>query len=152
MSVLITSTPFDPEAAHLDFRKSAGNVGAITAFTGLVRGDRDIVLSLSHYAGMTETEITKIGEAAAARWPITSWRIIHRVGDLQAGEPIVFVAAASAHRRASFEAADFLMDYLKSEAPFWKQETHNHTSQWIEPRAQDKDDIARWQKPIKQKD
>ena len=152
MSVLITSAPFDPEAAHLDFRKSAGNVGAITAFTGLVRGDSDTVLNLSHYAGMTEAEILKIGETAAARWPITSWRIIHRVGDMQAGEPIVFVAAASAHRRASFEAADFLMDYLKSEAPFWKQETQNETRAWIEPRAQDKDDIARWRKSTEQKD
>ena len=102
-------------------------------------------MTLSHYAGFTEKEIIKIVNKAEKRWSILNWRIIHRVGVMLPGEPIVFVATASIHRRASFEAADFLMDYLKSEAPFWKSEKSLGKKKWIEPRLQDLNDKKRWE-------
>ena len=119
----ITDKPFDPEKAQREFRVGLGDTGAIIAFTGVVRGEGEIEsLILSHYPGFTEAEITRIGEEASTRWSLTGWHIIHRIGKMTPRDPIVFVATASTHRRAAFEAADFLMDYLKSEAPFWKQE------------------------------
>lgn len=146
MGVTITDTPFDPEDALRDFRLGVGDAGAVVSFTGLVRagGHDDLRLTLSHYAGMTERAIEGYGAAAMARWSLTAWRVIHRVGQMRAGEPIVFVATASAHRRAAFEAADYLMDHLKSEAPFWKQEQSGDVSRWIEPRGEDQIDLARW--------
>ena len=141
----ISSEPFDPELAHKDFRKAVLGAGAIVAFTGLVRGNgEDLTLTLSHYPEFTENEIQRIAEQAETRWPLTGWHIIHRVGPMTADEPIVFVATASAHRRAAFEAADFLMDFLKSEAPFWKSETVDGKENWIEPREQDISDKQRW--------
>ena len=134
------SSPFDPEESHKNFRSAVSGAGAIVAFTGLVRDGSDskaLTLTLSHYPDFTETEIRRIAEQAEQRWPLTGWQIIHRVGAMQADEPIVFVATASAHRRAAFEAADFLMDYLKSEAPLWKRETVDGQDSWIEPRIQD---------------
>jgi len=146
MGVSITDKPFSPEDLHAAFREDLGHdAGAITAFTGVVRGSGDVQsLTLSHYPDFTENLIETMGIEAMARWPITAWHVTHRVGQMQPGEPIVFVAAASKHRRASFEAADFLMDYLKSEAPFWKQEQSADKQDWIEPRAQDIDDKSRW--------
>lgn len=144
-SLTVTDKPFDPEAAHKAFREGLADCGAITAFTGVVRGEGDVTgLTLSHYPGMTEKQIDAIMTEAWKRWELSGLTVIHRVGAMGPGEPIVFVAAASAHRRASFEAADFMMDYLKSEAPFWKSETRGDTSQWIEPRAQDIADKKRW--------
>ncbi|MEO1014507.1 MAG: molybdenum cofactor biosynthesis protein MoaE [Pseudomonadota bacterium] len=145
----IAAAPFDPEAAHADFRRRVDGAGAIVAFTGLVRGktgDGEDVsrLTLQHYPGFTEKEITRIVSKASVRWPLVGSRIIHRTGDLESGEPIVFVATASIHRRAAFEAADFLMDYLKADAPFWKKETRGDNAMWIEPRAEDLIDKARW--------
>lgn len=141
----ITQTPFNPETAHETFRKSIGDAGAIVAFTGVVRGDDNVTtLTLSHYPEFTDSQITQIVETASARWPLTAVSIIHRAGEMTPGEPIVFVATASAHRRAAFEAADFLMDYLKSEAPFWKQERRGDVQEWIEPRREDITDKARW--------
>ena len=146
MGVLVTDKPFDPEAVHRDFRGRAGDAGAIVAFTGLVRGEGDVTtLSLSHYPDFTESEIARIGRQAETKWPLTAWHVVHRIGDMSPGEPIVFVATASKHRRAAFEAADFLMDYLKSEAPFWKKETRGEQAHWIEPRAEDIADKKRWE-------
>lgn len=145
MSVTITSQAFDPEAALKTFRETAQDAGAIVSFTGIVRGDENTQsLTLSHYPGMTESEIEAMGQEASRRWEITSWRVIHRVGEMFPADPIVFVATASAHRRAAFEAADFLMDYLKSRAPLWKKEQTDMGEKWIEPRAQDAQDIKRW--------
>jgi len=141
----ITSESFDPEQAHKVFREAVGGAGAIVAFTGLVRGEgKDLSLTLSHYPEFTEAEIKRIAGVAETRWPLIGWTIIHRVGVMSADEPIVFVATASAHRRAAFEAADFLMDFLKSEAPFWKSESVDGKQSWIEPRAQDMSDKKRW--------
>lgn len=146
--VSITAEPFAPEQLMRLFRESAGDSGAIATFTGYVRGEAGEVetLRLSHYPGMTESEIERIIKTAHTRWGLTACHISHRVGDIAAGEAIVFVTAASAHRRDAFEAVDFLMDYLKSEAPFWKQEIGPKGAIWIEPRPQDKTDIARWEK------
>lgn len=140
----ISDTSFDPEVEHKAFRDSVNGAGAIIAFTGLVRGD--VTLTLSYYPEFTEAEIMRIAQEAESRWSLMGWRILHRVGPMIADEPIVFVATASAHRRAAFEAADFLMDFLKSEAPFWKQETRDGKDIWIEPRAQDMSDKKRWTK------
>ena len=146
--VTVTAEPFEPEQLVRVFRASAGDSGAIASFAGYVRGEAGEVetLRLSHYPGMTESEIERIIESAQSRWGLTACHVTHRVGDIAAGEAIVFVTAASAHRRDAFEAVDFLMDYLKSEAPFWKQEIGPNGAIWIEPRPQDKTDIARWEK------
>ena len=142
----ISNTEFSPGSEHIAFRDEVKGAGAIVAFTGIVRGEKqDLSLTLSHYAGFTEKEIIKIVNKAEKRWSILNWRIIHRVGVMLPGEPIVFVATASIHRRASFEAADFLMDYLKSEAPFWKSEKSLGKKKWIEPRLQDLNDKKRWE-------
>jgi len=141
----ISADPLDPEAAHKTFREVVNGAGAIVAFTGLVRGhSEDLTLTLSHYPEFTEAQIQAIAETAEKRWPLVGWHIIHRVGPMKADEAIVFVATASKHRRAAFEAADFLMDFLKSEAPFWKSETVAGKDSWIEPRAQDINDKKRW--------
>ena len=141
----ICGQSFDPEAEHKAFRDTVGGTGAIVAFTGLVRGDgEDLTLTLSHYPDFTESQILGIAKQAERRWPLAGWRILHRVGTMKAEEPIVFVATASRHRRDAFEAADFLMDYLKSEAAFWKSEKVDGKTRWIEPRSQDIDDKKRW--------
>ncbi|WP_026941839.1 molybdenum cofactor biosynthesis protein MoaE [Hellea balneolensis] len=141
----ICDTSFDPEAEHKAFREAVGGAGAIVAFTGLVRGEgKGLTLTLSHYPGFTESQISEIARQAQARWPLVGWRILHRVGAMTAEEPIVFVATASRHRRDAFEAADFLMDFLKSEAAFWKSEKVDGNERWIEPRAQDITDKNRW--------
>jgi len=139
----ITDSAFDPEAELAAFRQESEGAGAVVSFTGIVRGEAD-VLTLSHYPGFTESEVARIGEQAAQRWPLLGYKIIHRIGAMTPGEVIVFVAAASAHRRAAFEAADFMMDYLKSDAPFWKQEETDGKAQWIEPRGADVNDLKRW--------
>ncbi len=150
MRVTITDQPFSPEALHAKFRQSlSGDVGAIVTFIGVVRGADDKnapqSLTLSHYPDFTESLIENMGKTAMERWPIEAWHITHRIGTMAPKDPIVFVATASKHRRAAFEAADFLMDYLKSEAPFWKQEMRGGTQDWIEPRGQDIKDKSRWE-------
>ena len=122
----------------------------MVSFTGLVREDAasgDVrALTLQAYSPMTERGIGKAVATAEERWPLTAVKVIHRTGRMLPGEAIVFVAAASAHRRAAFEAADFLMDYLKTEAVFWKKEETATGEHWIEPRAEDHEDRARWAK------
>ena len=123
--------------------------GAQVCFVGRVRDsspDADLqALTLEHYPGMTEAEIGRIAEAAAARWPLTGLRVIHRVGRLLPEEQIVLVAVASAHRKAAFEAAHFIMDYLKTEAPFWKAEETSDGISWVEARNADDEARDRWQ-------
>jgi len=145
ITIAIIDRVFDPEKTHLEFRRALSNSGAVVAFTGLVRSDGDVsALSLSHYPGFTEKEVGRIAQEAVTRWKLDGVHIIHRVGEMAPGEPIVFVATASAHRRQSFEAADFIMDYLKSDAPFWKKEYRGESAEWIEPRDQDYTDKDRW--------
>ena len=142
----ICDTPFDPEARLAAFRSALRESGGLVSFTGIVRGEDGIdALELSHFEGFTQAQIKLIAERAAKRWPLEGLLIVHRVGKLAPNEPIVLVAAASKHRREAFEAADFLMDYLKSEAPFWKKEYTKTESRWIEPRMRDKADKKRWE-------
>jgi molybdopterin synthase catalytic subunit len=121
--------------------------GAVASFVGLVRGGDDLqALSLEHYPGMTEREIARIADDAQRRWALTGITIIHRIGRLIVGERIVLVAVAAAHRSSAFEACEFLMDYLKTRAPFWKQEERGGASAWVEAKAADDAAAARWRK------
>ncbi len=143
--IRITETAFDPASELSAFHELSSAAGAIVSFTGLVRDDGGTEsLTLTHYAGFTETQIEGFVKQAEMNWALDGCRIVHRVGEMMTGEAIVFVATASAHRRAAFEACDFLMDKLKSEAPFWKQETTAGRTKWIEPRLEDKADLKRW--------
>lgn len=144
----IQPEPFDAgtEAAAL----SAGrrDIGAIVSFTGLVRADDDLVaLTLEHYPAMTARQLAAIAAQAWARWPLLGGTVIHRHGRLLPGEPIVLVAIASAHRGAAFEAAEFLMDWLKTRAPFWKQEDRGQEQRWVAAKASDDAAAARWEAP-----
>jgi len=136
--VVVQAESFDPGQTLNNFMKGRTDKGAVVSFTGHVRGEDDIsTLELEHYPGYTETEIAKIEQEALTRWPGIETYIIHRFGPMRPGEPIVFVAACSAHRAEAFEAASFLMDYLKTGAPFWKKETRGDKEVWIEPKASD---------------
>ena len=145
--ISLSETPFDPGALLSAFATDRSEVGAVATFTGIARaeGGEATILELEAYPGFTEAEIGKIAAQARARFGIDDLLIRHRVGKIAPGEPIVFVATAAKHRRAAFEACDFLMDYLKSRAPFWKKEHGPEGARWIEPRAEDHADIARWE-------
>jgi molybdopterin synthase catalytic subunit len=144
--ITLTSEPFEPGALLTDFCRGRSETGAVATFTGIARAERGEtkLLELEAYPGFTEVEIGKIADEARRRWALDDLLIVHRVGQIGPGDAIVFVAAASAHRRAAFEACDFLMDYLKSRAPFWKKEHGPGGARWIEPTRQDYADAARW--------
>jgi len=136
---------FDSGAEIAALNGAPGAIGAIATFTGLVRGDDGLIaMTLDHYPGMCEREIAAHAAEARKRWPIIALRIVHRVGRLVPGENIVFVGVASLHRQAAFEAAEFLMDYLKTRAPFWKREERPSREDWVEARAVDEDSVKRW--------
>jgi molybdopterin synthase catalytic subunit len=116
-------------------------VGAVASFVGVVR---EVPMTLEHYAGMTEREITKIAEQAKARWQVTHCTVIHRFGELQPTDQIVLVAVASAHRGDAFAACEFIMDYLKTRAPFWKKEHRAEGERWVEARGTDDAAAERW--------
>ncbi|MEZ5843307.1 MAG: molybdenum cofactor biosynthesis protein MoaE [Hyphomicrobiaceae bacterium] len=125
------------------------DIGAVVTFTGTVRGEaggRPLAsMTLEHYPGMTEAELARIEAEAHARWPLQQTLVVHRIGELRPGENIVLVVVASAHRRAAFEAAAFLMDYLKSKAPFWKKETGlDGAGHWVDARDADEAALASW--------
>lgn len=141
--ISIQREPFDLEAEVEALTRS--NAGAAVTFTGFVRDDDGVrSLTLEHYPGMTEREIAGCVAEAEVRWPLLGATIIHRVGKLIPGERIVLVAVASTHRRAAFEACEFLMDYLKTRAPFWKEEQRGGETQWVEHRHSDEDAAKRW--------
>ena len=146
---MIAPASIDP-AALLDAftREAAGaGAGAIASFTGLVRSDDGAVSSLwlDHHPTLTVRAIDDIADAARARFDLLTVHITHRVGDVAPGAPIVFVAAAARHRRAAFEAVDYMMDRLKTDAPLWKREQRGDGAVWIEARAGDHADRARWE-------
>jgi molybdopterin synthase catalytic subunit len=144
MTVRIQQEDFDV-TVELAALKRASNVGAIVSFTGIVRGDDGVTsMTLEHYPGMTEREITRHVEEACARWPLAGVTVIHRIGTLKPSDNIVLVIAASSHRQAAFEAAEFLMDYLKTRAPFWKQETRRDQTAWVEAKTADDAAAERW--------
>lgn len=136
-------------AAEID-RLKAGrkDVGAIVTFTGTVRdlGGSLSTMSLEHYPGMTEKELTRIAGEAEARWPLLGCRVIHRYGELKPGDNIVLVVTTSAHRAAAFEAAEFVMDFLKSKAPFWKKEETESGGDWVDATEKDSAALKRWSK------
>ncbi|HEY2033379.1 MAG TPA: molybdopterin synthase catalytic subunit MoaE [Rhizomicrobium sp.] len=143
IAIRIQREDFDiaDEIAALD----AENTGAVATFTGLVRKEGDLTaLTLEHYPGMTEREIARIVDEAQNRWSLLGVTVIHRVGRLTPGEKIVLVAVAASHRSAAFQACEFLMDYLKTKAPFWKQEERNGKAQWVEAKLSDDKAAERW--------
>jgi molybdopterin synthase catalytic subunit len=142
----LTETPFDPGALLTEFSRGRSETGAVATFTGIARAEQGTttVLELEAYPGFTEAEIGRIADQARARFGLHDLAILHRVGKIGPGEPIVFVATAARHRRAAFEACDFLMDYLKSKAPFWKKEHGPDGERWVEPTDQDHADRERW--------
>ena len=143
ITIRIQREDFDigAEAGKLD----AENTGAVVTFTGMVRKEGDLAsLTLEHYPQMTEREIARIAGEAETRWPLLGVTIIHRVGKLLPGDRIVLVAVAASHRGAAFQACEFLMDYLKTRAPFWKREDRNGESAWVETRVSDKKAADRW--------
>jgi molybdopterin synthase catalytic subunit len=146
--IRLTDQAFDPGGLLSDFCRDRRETGAVATFTGLARAEAGstAVLELEAYPGFTEGEIGKIAETARDRFALQDLMIVHRIGRIAPGEPIVFVATASSHRRAAFEACDFLMDYLKSRAPFWKKEHGPDGVRWVEPRDQDHADIGRWER------
>ena len=152
MAVRVQSQDFDVTAEIKSMTAGRADLGAIVTFTGIVRrdsgGEALTSMTLEHYPGMTESELAGVEAEAIARWPIGASLIVHRVGTLRPGDNIVLVIAASPHRHAAFEAAEFLMDYLKTRAPFWKQETTaSGTSQWVDAREADDRAAKRWSEP-----
>jgi len=148
--VRVQAEPFD--AALEETRLAAGrrDVGAILSFTGLCR-DEDgplAALEIEHYPGMAEAEITRVAQAALARWPLLGLTVIHRFGLIRPGEKIVLVVAAARHRGDTFAAAEFMMDYLKTSAPFWKKEhrADGSAGDWVEAKAADDAAALRWEK------
>lgn len=149
MIIQVQTETFDPGAQLNALHAGQLGVGAIASFTGFVRdfnqGNTVNTLFLEHYAGMTEKALADIGMQAMQRWKLNNVQILHRVGLLQAGEAIVFVAACSAHRTDAFAACEFMMDYLKTRAPFWKKETTVEGERWVDARETDQLAAARWQ-------
>jgi molybdopterin synthase catalytic subunit len=146
MTVRVQREDFEPgtEIARLQ-REDAG---AIVSFVGVVRGESQgeklVSMTLEHFPGMTERELERIAKEARSRWSLQGVSVVHRVGELKPGERIVLVVTAAAHRRAAFEAAEFLMDYLKTRAPFWKRELRASGEHWVEARGSDDEAAARW--------
>jgi len=145
--IRLADRAFDPGALLSDFCKGRFESGAVASFTGLARAEAGMAtaLELEAYPGFTEAQIGVIAAQARERFNLDDALIVHRTGRIAPGEPIVFVATAARHRRAAFEACDFLMDYLKSRAPFWKKEYGPDGARWVEPRDQDHADVARWE-------
>lgn len=147
MAVRVQNEDFDLAAEVAALTAGETDVGAIVTFTGRVRSDEGklAAMTLEHYPGMTESELTRIEAEAHARWPLQASLIVHRVGKLVPGDNIVLVVTASAHRQAAFEAAGFLMDYLKTLAPFWKKEVSaGGESVWVEAHERDETAAKRW--------
>jgi molybdopterin synthase catalytic subunit len=146
--VRVQAEPFDAASEAAALTEGRTDIGAVVTFSGICRdeGGRLAALELEHYPGMAEAEIARIARQAGRRWPLSGLRVVHRHGRIRPGEPIVLVVAASSHRQAAFEAASFLMDYLKTRAPFWKKEhrADGTSGEWV--AAKDADDRAaeRW--------
>jgi molybdopterin synthase catalytic subunit len=140
--VVVSPDPVDVAAEMARVEKG---VGAVATFTGLVRADDGAaVLELEHYPGATEAALERLAQEAAARWSLTATAIVHRVGPMRPGDRIVFVGTAAPHRAGALEACAFLIDRLKTDAPFWKRETRGGEARWVEARGGDEAAAARW--------
>jgi len=152
--ISVQTDDFDLAAEYDNARQQSVNPGAIVCFSGLVRDIAHIggqtpeqqTLTLEHYPGMTEQALLRIAEQALERWPLQFIRVIHRVGSLAPADQIVLVITSSAHRSAAFEAAEFIMDYLKTSAPFWKKQIAGSHSEWVASRESDYRAAERWTK------
>ncbi len=143
--IRIQREDFDPGVEIAALNDKSGKVGAVASFIGLVRGDDGMqAMTLDHYPGFAEREISVHVAQAKELWPLLGVRVVHRVGRLTPGERIVFVGVASTHRQAAFAAAEFLMDYLKTRAPFWKLEERANGATWVEARETDDESVKRW--------
>lgn len=147
--VRVQEAAFDAGIETAALTAGRRDVGAVATFIGFVRdaneGDAVQGMTLEHYPGMTEKALEAICDEAASRWSVLDLRVVHRVGALSPGDPIVFVGVACAHRGEAFAACEFLMDYLKTRAPFWKKERIPGGDRWVEARASDDEAAARWQ-------
>ncbi|AML51200.1 molybdenum cofactor biosynthesis protein MoaE [Falsihalocynthiibacter arcticus] len=147
MDIRVQELEFDAGVELARFTAASGSAGAIVTFTGIVRdtpdGDLDR-MEIEHYPGMTERALGEIAQKAQDRWDLSNLLILHRFGDLKTGETIMMVATASRHRVAAFEAAEYLMDYLKSRAPFWKKEFTKSGATWVASKRDDEDALNRW--------
>ncbi len=153
-SVSVQSESFDLAAEYHQFGADDAGIGAVVAFVGRVRDlnlDRNVVaLSLEHYPGMTEKALQRIADEAAIRWPLNAVRVVHRVGDLKPTDDIVLVLTASPHRKDAYEANQFIMDYLKTRAPFWKKEHGvDGEARWVDARDSDYSALERWEHALK---
>jgi molybdopterin synthase catalytic subunit len=147
MSVSVQLEDFDVGAETSALSAGREDVGAVASFVGLVRGGEGfIAMTLEHYPAMTAKALEDIVVQACARWELLDVRVIHRVGRLLPGERIVFVGVASGHRGAAFEACEFIMDYLKTRAPFWKKEETREGAHWVEARDSDEAALERWER------
>ena len=148
MAVRVQTGDFDVSAEVRALTAGRDDVGAVVTFAGLVRGHAGgkplASMTLEHYPGMTEAELVRVEAEALARWPLQASLIVHRIGELKPGDNIVLVVTASPHRKAAFEAAEFLMDFLKTRAPFWKKEQTVQGARWVESRASDDIAAERW--------
>ncbi|WP_260925212.1 molybdenum cofactor biosynthesis protein MoaE [Novosphingobium sp. 9] len=150
IDVRLLSAPFDATAELAGFTRRHGEAGGVVSFLGQVRAESAEAanaveaLELRHYGPLTLPAMEQLAAEVTARWTLEGLLVLHRIGEMAPGDPIVLVAAAARHRRDAFAAADFAMDHLKSESWFWKRERRGGIWQWIEPRAQDHDDLARW--------
>lgn len=147
MRIVVQEEPFDTGLEVQKFTDGVRGAGAVVTFTGIVRDTPDgtlDVMEIEYYPGMTEAALTSIAQEASARWSLADVLIIHRFGRLKAGDQIMMVATASRHRKDAFEAAEYLMDYLKSRAPFWKKEFTSDGSTWVEARDDDEAALKRW--------
>ena len=150
VTIRIQQADFDIAQEIAALTKGRTDIGAVVSFSGICRGSENgeaiAALTLEHYPGMAEAEIQRHADEAMTRWPLTGLTVVHRVGRITPGENIVVVLAASQHRQAAFQAAEFLMDYLKANAPFWKREESPKGTNWIEARGHDETAAARWTK------
>ncbi len=148
LSVSVQTEDFDLKAEHKILVADDRGIGAVVAFIGMVRdlnlADDVVALELEHYPGMTEKTLHNIAQQAASRWSLQAARIVHRVGKMYPGDQIVMVLTASAHRHDAYEANAFMMDFLKTEAPFWKKEWTAEGPRWVEARSTDDSAAARW--------
>jgi molybdopterin synthase catalytic subunit len=149
-TIRVQREDFSVAAEIARLSEASRDVGAVVTFTGICRDEAGALeaLELEHYAGMAEAEICRIAEDASARWPLAGLTVIHRVGWIEPGGNIVLVVAASAHRQAAFEAAGFMMDYLKSRAPFWKKEHRRGgvAGGWVDAKEADEEALERWKR------
>ena len=150
VTIRIQQADFDIGREIAALTQGRTDIGAVVTFSGICRGSEGdeaiAALTLEHYPGMAEAEIARHAETAMSRWPLTGLTVVHRVGRIAAGENIVLVLTASAHRQAAFQAAEFLMDYLKANAPFWKREEKRDGPSWVDAHSHDDAAAARWTK------